>query len=396
MRWLPILLAGALLLAGCGSNAERRAVDGVVDSWTAGPFYTPPDPVPPGAPGTVVRSERLGTAPAGATAWRVLYHSRDQTGADLLTSGVVVTPNGPAPAGGRTVVSWAHPTTGTAQRCAPSVGDDPFDLIEGLGDLLKAGYVVAAADYPGMGAPGPSSYLIGTTTGNSVLDAARAARTFPEAGASDRLLLWGHSQGGHAVLFAAQQAAAYAPDLHLLGVATAAPATDLADLLRADIGDVSGVTIGAYAFAAYSSVYRAPLDTILTPEGAAATPPMAALCLIGQNAQLHDIATPLIGHYLTGDPAVAQPWAGLLAANTPGATRLDVPLFVAQGTADALVRPAVTASFVAEECRLGTHVTSLTMPGVDHGFAADDALPTLVPWLAAVEKGTPPASNCPA
>ncbi|WP_103379924.1 alpha/beta hydrolase family protein [Pseudonocardia dioxanivorans] len=396
MRWLPLLLAGVLLLASCGSDTERRAVDGLVDSWTAGPFYTLPDPIPPGAPGTLVRSERLGSAPAGAIAWRVLYHSRDVTGADLLTSGVVVAPAGPAPAGGRTVVSWGHPTTGTAQRCAPSVGDDPFDLVEGLSDLLRAGYVVAAADYPGMGAPGPASYLIGATAGDSVLDAARAARALPEAGASDRLLLWGHSQGGHAVLFAAQLAAAYAPELRLLGVATAAPATDLADLLRADIGDVSGVTIGAYAFAAYSAAYGVPLDTILTPAGAAATPAMARLCLIGQNAQLHDIATPLVGHDLGGDPGLVQPWARLLAANTPGTTRLDVPLLVAQGGADTLVRPQVTTAFVARQCALGTHVTSLPLPGVDHGFVALDALPTLLPWLAAVERGTPPASTCPA
>jgi hypothetical protein len=39
-------------------------------------------------------------------------------------------------------------------------------------------------------------------------------------------------------------------------VATAAPATDPAALLDADIGDVSGVTIGAHAFDAYAEVYR--------------------------------------------------------------------------------------------------------------------------------------------
>ena len=399
MRKVLLLACTLVLLAACGSSVERRAVDGLVDEWTAAPFYQLPDPVPPGPPGTLVRSERLGSAPAGAVAWRVLYHSRDLNGAELLTSGIVVAPDAPAPPGGRTVVSWGHPTTGTAPRCAPSVGSDPFDLVEGLSDLLKAGYVVAAADYPGMGAAGPDSYLLGATTGNSVLDAARAARALPGAGASDRLLLWGHSQGGHAVLFAGERAPTYAPELRLLGVAAAAPATDLGDLLEADIGDVSGVTIGSYAFDAYASVYRstpgATLDTILTPAGAAATPAMSALCLLGQNAALHDIATPLIGRYLAADPTTTQPWAGLLSANTPGSARLPVPLFVAQGEADALVRPAVTAAFVAKECGLGTHVTSLTLPGVDHVVVALDAMPTLLPWLAAAEAGTVAPSTCP-
>ncbi|GAY09738.1 alpha/beta fold hydrolase [Pseudonocardia sp. N23] len=393
-RATVLLVLGCLVLAGCGSSVERRAVDGLVDSWTGGPFYELPNPVAAGAPGAVVRTERLGSAPDGATAWRVLYHSRDVNDADLLTSGVVVAPSGPAPAGGRTVVSWAHPTTGTAPRCAPSVGADPFDLMEGLSDLLAAGYVVAAADYPGMGAAGPPSYLIGVTTGNAVLDAARAARTIPEAGASQRLLLWGHSQGGHAALFAGQLAATYAPELTLAGVAVAAPATDLGDLLTADIVDVSGVTIGSYAFQAYATAYNAPLDTILTPDGVTATPKMAALCLLGQNAQLHDIAGPLVGRYLAADPTRTQPWAGLLAANTPGAARLPVPLYVAQGEADTLVRPQVTAAFVAKECSLGTRVTSVTLPGVDHGGIAFDALPTVVPWLKNAEAGTVSASTC--
>ena len=389
-----LLVLGCLLLVGCGSSAERRAVDGLVDSWTAGPFYQLPDPIPAGAPGTVVRSERLGSAPNGATAWRVLYHSRDVNNADLLPSGVVVVPNGPAPAGGRTVVSWAHPTTGTAQRCAPSVGADPFDLMEGLSDLLAAGYVVAAADYPGMGAAGPPSYLIGVTTGNSVLDAARAARAIPDAGASQRLLLWGHSQGGHAALFAGQLAPTYAPELQLAGVAGAAPATDLGDLLTADIVDVSGVTIGSYAFQAYATAYGAPLASILTPGGVTATPKMAQLCLLGQNAQLHDISGPLVGRYLAADPTKTQPWADLLAANTPGAAKLGVPLFVAQGEADTLVRPPITAAFVAKECALGTPVTSKTFPGVDHGGIAFDAIPSLIPWLKAAEAGTPEPPTC--
>lgn len=389
------VLCGVALTAGCSDG--RRLAEGIVGEQHEAPFYAVPDPLPAGAPGTIIRSEPLPQGPAGAVAWRVLYHSRDRTGADIAVSGVVVAPASPAPPGGRTIVSWAHPTTGAAQQCAPSLGADPFDLIEGLQDLVKAGYVVAASDYPGMGAPGPDSYLIGESEGNSVLDAARAARALP-AGASDRLLLWGHSQGGQAALFAGQDAATYAPELVLRGVAVAAPATDLGGLLKSDIGDVSGVTIGSYAFAAFVSVYRdvpgVALDTILTPAGAAATPGMAQLCLFGQNGELHRIATPLIGHYLAGDPATTEPWATLLRQNTPGATRLPVPLFVAQGEADALVKPELTWQFADHECAMGTRVTRLPIPQAGHGEVALRALPTLLPWLAQVESATLPASGC--
>lgn len=389
-RIAPLLLAlvALLSLAGCGEG--ERLVEGAVAEGHEAPFYAVPDPLPDAAPGTVIRSEPMPNAPAGAVAWRVLYHSRDLRGADVAVSGVVVAPAAPAPPGGRTVVSWAHPTTGAAPRCAPSVGVDPFWLIEGLPDLLRAGYVVAATDYPGMGAPGPNAYLIGETAGHSVLDAARAARALP-TGANDRLLLWGHSQGGQAVLFAAQSAPAYAPETSLRGVAAAAPATDLGGLLTADIGDVSGVTIGAYAFDAFATIYSdvpgATLDTVLTPAGAAATPGMAQLCLIGQNGELHRIADPLIGRYLAKDPTTTEPWAGFLRANTPGAVPIRVPLFLAQGGADTLVRPALTWAYADRACRSGTPVTRLPLPGAGHGQVAFGAIGSLIPWFGGVDSG---------
>jgi Secretory lipase len=230
-RVVPALLIVLLALAGCSADTDRRIVEGAAEVSTDRAFYTLPDPVPPGAPGSIVRTEPLPSTMEGSVAWRVLHHTTDQNGADRVVSAVVVAPAGPAPSGGRPVVAWGHPTTGAVARCAPSNGLDPFDLIEGLGRLLHAGYVVAAADYPGLGVEGQSSYLIGAAEAHSVIDAVRAARQLPEAGAGTDVLLWGHSQGGHAALFAGQAIGRYAPELRLRGVAVAAPATELATLL---------------------------------------------------------------------------------------------------------------------------------------------------------------------
>jgi pimeloyl-ACP methyl ester carboxylesterase len=368
------------------ASVERQALEGVVEEWTSPPFYHLPSPAPSGKPGELFRSEPIPSAPDGAVAWRVLYHSTDVHGSDILVSGVVVAPEGPAPDGGRPIVSWGHPTTGATERCAPSVGVDPFDTIEGMNEFLSRGYVVVATDYSGLGVAGPDSYLIGTTEGNNVLDGARAARNLEGTGAGETLVLWGHSQGGQAVLFAAASAAEYAPEFDLRGVAVAAPATDLGELLKADIGDVSGVTIGSYAFAAFASVYGpttpgAALDTILTPEAAAVNDRMAALCLFGQNKELHEIGEPLIGHYLSADPNTTEPWADLLAQNSPGAAKLPVPLFVAQGDDDELVRPEITASFVARQRSLGAEVAFEKIEGTGHGLVAVRALPQLMAWL---------------
>jgi alpha-beta hydrolase superfamily lysophospholipase len=384
---LTVLLLVAIPTDGAILDAEGSLVDGALDAGDPA-FYTPPSPLPAGSPGDLIRSERLDDAPSGAVAWRVLYHSTDASGADIAVSGTIIAPADAAHDGDRTVVSWAHPTTGTAPRCAPSIGIDPFDLIEGLDGLLAAGYVVAATDYAGMGAPGSPSFLIGDTEAANVLDIARAAGSLDGTGASDRVVLWGHSQGGHASLFAASRARSYSPDLDVQAVAVAAPATDLASLLADDIGDVSGVTIGAYAFDSYAAAYASvlpadPLDAILTPAGAAAVPTMADLCLLGQNARLHDIATPLIGGFVAHDPSTVAGWSQVLAENAAPATRLGIPLFVAQGDADTLVRPQVTADYVAAQQAAGTDVTSVVLPGVGHGGVALDAMPTLLPWLAA-------------
>ncbi|MFF1572383.1 alpha/beta fold hydrolase [Leifsonia sp. NPDC058292] len=384
-----LIAAVALMLSGCSPTQIVRGEDDVAEQWTVPAFYKQPRPLPPGGQGELIRSQRVLGAPDGSTAWRVLFHSTDTFGHPVVNSGLVIAPTSPAPEGGRTVVSWGHPTTGSAQRCAPSSGIDPFDLVKGLTDLLKHGYVVTYTDYTGMGTAGPNSYLVGGTEGRNVLDAARAARQLLGRDASDRLVLWGHSQGGQAALFAAQLARAYAPELDLRAVAVAAPAVDLGALLQADIGDVSGVTISSYAFTAFAEVYGpstpgAELDSILTPAAVAALPSMAELCLIAQNKQLHAIGQPLIGDFLSRDPETTEPWKSLLAQNTPGAVAVPVPLFVAQGETDSLVRPADTAAFVAHERSLGVDVTFERIPDTGHGLVAVRALDALFDWLPTV------------
>lgn len=408
---LVVLLVGVVLVvtATVPAASPRRVVTGVAELVGESAFYDPPSPYVAAAPGTVVRTERLLSAPAGAIAWRVLYHSRDARGTDLVVSGLVVAPDDAnptspaAPASGRTVVGWAHPTTGAAARCAPSNGIDPFDLVEGLPALLKAGYIVAAPDYPGLGTPGQSSYLIGASEGNSLLDAVRAARTLPGVRAGQDVVLWGHSQGGQAVLFAGQDARTYAPDLTVRAAAVAAPATQLATLISDHSDDVSGVTIGSYAFAAYQSFYAGTgpgqvpglsLQSVLTDDGAAVTPKMASLCLFGQLLQLHGIARPLVGRYLRSDPGTTQPWATLLAENTPGSSPLGIPLYVAQGDKDALVVPSATEQYVSRLCAAGEHVTLRLYAGATHGTIAFRAMSDVSAFLTASPAGRPPASTC--
>lgn len=383
------MLTVAALLSACTPTEIRRAGDDITEEVRSAKFYLQPQLLPEGSPGDLIRSERILGTPDGAEAWRIMFHSTDVFGKPVVNTGLVVAPTSSTPEGGRTVVSWGHPTTGSAIKCSPSSGLDPFDLVEGLNDFLDRGYAVTYTDYTGMGTAGPNSYLVGETAGRNMLDAARAARSLLKEEASSRVVLWGHSQGGQGALFAGQIATSYAPDLDVRAVAVAAPATNLAKLLDADIGDVSGVSIGAYAFNAYAEVYGdsvsgAELDTILTPAAIAALPSMVKLCLLGQNDELHAIGKPLVGGFLTADPATTEPWATLLADNTAGAVPLNVPLFVAQGETDTLVDPQATTSFVAHERSQGVDVTYEEITNTGHGLVALRALKPLMKWLEAL------------
>ena len=382
-RWATVFVAAVLAVTSglvavealrlAGDALERPGVDA---------FYEQPADAAVGDPGSLVKIDPLLGAPLAARAWRIMYRTTDVHGDPAVATGVLVVPLAPAPPGGRIVLSWGHPTTGAARECAPSYGFDPFLAIEGLRPLLDRGYAVVATDYIGMGTDGPDSYLVGVSGGNAVLDAVRAARSIPETRASDRVVLWGHSQGGAAVLFAAERAASYASELQIDAVAAAAPAASLPNLMSAHLDDISGVTIGSYAFTAFASVYPdAELDDILTPAALEIVPRMNQLCLLSNISELHRIGEPLVGDFTLSDPTTTAPWAELLAENSAGSSAFDAPLFVAQGLDDELVVPDDTADFVRHEAGLGIRVTYETIPFATHGTVAYLALPGLMQWL---------------
>ena len=400
--------------SGTGGPSGTTGTTNPADNTPTQAFYEAPDPLPDGEPGDVIRSEPLPGAPSGSQAWKVLYLSTGFDGSPIAVSGVVIAPTstttsgstpGSAPSGtaveaGRPILSWAHPTTGVVDDCAPSTLSEVFELIPGLATFLEAGYVVAATDYEGLGTAGVHPYLIGESEGRAVLDAARAARDLPEAGAGDQLLLWGHSQGGQASLFAGQMQPSYAADLTLVATAAAAPAGELQTLLNDDADTETGVALGAYSVNAFLELYGPDNPTmtaaqVVTPEGEAAIDQIVPLCDIDQSDQIEAIATPLQGKFFVDDPGSVEPWKTLLNENTPGQETIDSPVFIAQGDADTVVIPATTATLAQNYCTLGVNVTEKVYPGVTHELIGYESAPDVAAWMAEVLAGNPPAGTCP-
>ncbi len=184
-------------------------------------------------PGTLSSFQPVMETPSGSQAWRVRYWTTSDRGTPIEVSGMVIAPREAIPASPRPVLAWAHGTWGVAEKCAPSLSPNFFQATPGLAEAIRRGFVVVAPDYPGLGSAVPHAYLGGVSTANAVLDAVRSARGIPGAAAGIRFAVWGESQGGHAALWTGQLARSYAPGLELLGVAAAAPPTDLAENLRA-------------------------------------------------------------------------------------------------------------------------------------------------------------------
>jgi acetyl esterase/lipase len=104
---------------------------------------------------------------------------------------------------------------------------------------------------------------------------------------------------------------------------------------------------------------------------------------------------PLAQEFLTvANPADIEPWRSLLARNTADPLPPAMPVFLAQGSTDGLVKPAVTRAYMQRLCRAGSRVRMLVMPNVNHGFAGRDSADAAVGWIADRFTGVPVPSDC--
>ena len=386
----------ACLSIGAAGLVTCTAMKNAVEPDQPGSFYEPPAPLPAGPPGTIVRSQPIPHAPDGSKAYKILYKSRNIHGGDVVVSAVVIVPNAPAPPEGRHVVAWAHPTTGIARRCAPSIQSDPFSSIHGTDLFIKNNIVVVATDYEGLGAPGPHPFLVGKSEAQNVLDSVRAVASQDDWHARKDFIVWGHSQGGQAAFFTGSLQTSYAPELKLSGIAVAAPATNLTALFEADEEKISGQGLLLYALDSWSQVYGAPAESILTPKAAEAMEVVATDCIETMDQILvfaFDLRS--IGDKATiKDPTRIDPWEGLLEQNSTRVKGIDVPVFIAQGTADQIVVPEVTRAYSQRLCAAGVTVNLKMYEGATHAPMGKKAVPAVSEWVNARFGGKAAPSTC--
>jgi acetyl esterase/lipase len=214
---------------------------------------------------------------------------------------------------------------------------------------------------------------------------------------SDDVVVWGHSQGGHAALWSGVLANTYAPELRIAGIAALAPATDLPALEDATQDMLIGRILSSYIVTAYSETYAdvSPAATLRFGDTLPVRD-MARRCLDGPGA-LPAIADAWIVHgaIFKHDPA-AGALGRRLRENIPNGA-IAAPVFIAQGLDDPLVKPSIQTAFVQSDCAHGQSIDYATYAGKDHLSLIADGSPLetdLVNWTQDRFQGVAVANGC--
>ncbi|MFC5433409.1 alpha/beta fold hydrolase [Microbacterium suwonense] len=349
----------------------------------------------PSVPGTVVRTEPYdGEVPVGAAALRILYSSTYSDGHPALVSAVVEYPLTDAEDGSRTVLAWEHGTTGVAQECAPSLLDNALseEAIPGIGRAIANGWVVVATDYPGQGTSGRYPYLIGEGEGRAALDAARAVVHIEDARASSEVLLWGHSQGGHAALWAGQIAESYAPELHVRGVAALSAAADPLTEARTVVSAGSAISSVAtpYMLVPYADEYPdIEFSAVVHPAGTAIVDAMASRCAVDSTMLASVLSASAVAHDapLFALDLESGPIAERLGRNIADGI-VPAPLFLGQGVDDEVIPISMQRALAASLNEAGRDVEVREYEGRSHMgvvAAGSPLIDDLFAWAASLD-----------
>lgn len=330
--------------------------------------------------------------PAGAArAVKVRYQTRNQSGRRAVSDGVVYYPDGTPPPGGWKVLSWAHGTSGIAPACAPSraSGADQDRLQPTIAAALARGYVVAASDYIGLsGTPG-TEYLAGRSVAYNVIDMVRAARN-QDPSIGHRWASAGHSQGGHAALWATNLADDYAPELMNVGTVAIAPANQLETVLPLisqpivpDVGPLNPSAVFSLYLVDGLNNARPGLRVLdqLTPRGRYWLARARTTCVAEIYRGLLNVPPGTLFARPLSDPPVGAALRDYAAVPVTGWERAR-PIRINQGLTDVIVLPPTTALLTAQLKKGGATVTTGTYPGDHSGVLAESMADT----FAAVDR----------
>ncbi len=353
-------------------------------------FYDPSAESIPGQRGSVIRAQPLTGAQVvpGARNYLALYRSVDLRGKPVAVSGTLSVPEGTAPEGGWPLISWAPGSTGVADVCAASRSEGSTPSRDDQARWVAKGYAVARTDYLGLGTPGDHGYMIGATEQRAMADIATAAREIDKS-VGARWVAMGHSQGGHAALFAAADAAGWTPNSPLLGAVALAPTSHLGEQVRMAKWAASNPLgkIGTGDLSVYLPLLVRGAQTVTDVDPARFLTDRAKSLL------------PVADSECTSGLREKGKWGGLspkdvltshgdisgllriLDDNDPGGLRFTTPVVVLQGRSDLTVPLTATDALVSELQAAGQSVDYRKYDDIDHSEIVSASFADALAWV---------------
>lgn len=353
-------------------------------------FYTPPDPLPAGAPGDLIRTEpsRLVLEPSGqlgsfvGTGTRIMYRSTDAQGHPVAVTGTYIEPDVAWPGSGpRPLLAYATAPYGMGEQCAPSrlfnqgihasldTGFDlMFNLEEGfIATLLARGFAIVVTDGVGLGVHGQMApqFLNRAAGGTALNDAARAAMKLPDTTLDPHgpVAFWGWlAGGGHAALAAAELAGAYAPELNVVGTYANGATTDLPSMLPPLDGNQLAGSLG-WVLRGIQEAYpdmTEPIADSLTPRGAEMLANTSRQCMIqtGINYAFRHLQ-PWFKKDLY-QSVREEPLSSILAMQRIGNVKPTGPVYLSHNRWDSFAPYESVVATARDWCALGADVTLWT------------------------------------
>ncbi|BDB60059.1 alpha/beta hydrolase family protein [Rhodococcus sp. RDE2] len=357
-----------------------------------------------GGPGSLVTDRPLTGAAALPSASRtdlITYLSEGADGRPVLVSGTVAIPEGEAPEGGWPVLSWAHGTTGVGDACAPSAdtpGGPAHSYVARTTAMLDRwvadGYAVVQTDYEGLGTPGGHPYMNGDSAAAAVVDIVRAAREL-DPGIGTRWVAMGHSQGGHAALYAAARGQEHAPELDLQGAIAFAPGSRTSETAEyyATAGPAIGPALGflpVLLLGAQAADPSIDADAMLTD----ASRPLLDAARTGCMDDIREVASTVPVDRVFAPDADLESLREYYAGQEVEPLTLTVPTLVVQGSDDALVLRPVTDQVTAALCSNGADLTYRVYDGADHRAVLEESVDDVRAFVDGVRAGEAQDGTC--
>lgn len=428
------------------SRLSVIAISAALGIFSTAVYADPPMPpfyasvmkmAPEGKLGQVISKEKIATSLKGAQAWKIAYISSDVAGRKTIATGTIIAPVGPSPKEGRSILAWAHGTTGSAQNCGPSQIIDPtaalneYFLMGGNSwtdygipngqEFINQGYVVVATDYQGLGGGGKHQYAVAQTNGRDVINSARAASSMKEVGAGKKTVVYGWSQGGGATIAAASlpdyqalQGTA-ADNLQYLGFVALAP-EDVAAMLPNVPADEAGAkklmngftqanVPNVFLFAHYmmglwgtqAAFPDLKLSDVLTDEG------VKVVDKLSRNKCMHVLADTFSYAYgdnyktlLKPEPSNSLAWVKAFVDGSVKPVKPTAPVVIYWGTKDTAVPPIMHELYQKQMCGMGANVGRIQLPGEQTHFTTPGvSAPMYLDWVKDRIAGKPLANGCP-